>query len=242
MADQVATAGAPSPGAPVQSRFDPKTVRILAAALVVISFFVIFRGPIGDILSNADTFEFETPIGTLRATNETVAAQGITQPQIQGNTFVDPDAGFEIGWPEGWTGDTERLPALIANQFGVDPSLIPIVIHQTAPDAFAENVNVVVQRVGDVSATDYLAHSRRSIVDIFGSTIIDSGSDEETKSGYLVSQTVFQGALVSQVQRFQIHNGRAYVVTATGLPALDAISDPAREQLLTIFNSFRLVA
>jgi hypothetical protein len=203
---------------------------------------ILFRDQIGDLISRTDQVEFETPIGTLSMTDSPVETTA-DNPQVSGNAYTDPVAGFTISWPDGWIGDTQSLRLELAQAFGIDPALLPIVIHDGFTDnPSGSNVNVVLESVvGNTTASQYLRDATPQLQDLLNVRIQASDSDDATGTGFLSGEYSLEGRDLLLFQRFQVHEGTVYVVTATGFPSVDDLSIRTQEELLSIFNSFRLV-
>jgi hypothetical protein len=223
-----------------QSRNGSNTKWIVVGVLGIV-ILLLFRNQIGDLIGRADKVEFQTPLGTLIVNDEVVEASS-SQPTIAGNTYTDPANGFQISWPEGWTGDTQSGRLAIARQLGVEPSRLPIVIYKGFTPS-GSNVNVVLEPLAqEISATEYLRISQGELQRQLGVTFQASSADDETGSAFLSGMYTLQGRTLLLFQRYQITGGKAIVVTATGFPPVDDLSSNTQQELLSVFNSFRLVS
>lgn len=225
-----------------QSRNGSNAKWFVIGLLVIVALF-LFRDQIGDLISRADKVEFQTPLGTLIVNDQAVEISS-NQPTIAGNTYTDPLNGFQISWPEGWTGDTQLHRFSIARQIRIEPSRLPIVIYKGFTPS-GSSVNIVLESLRrETSATEYLRTSEEVLQRELGATLTLYGSsaDDETRSAVLTGMYKLGGRTALLFQRYQITEGKAIVVTLTGFPPVDELSSKTQQELLSVYNSFRLVS
>jgi hypothetical protein len=239
---------------------------IISWPVIILIVVVVFREPIAGLLSElgkrlkklsvaGSEIEFtepktvETPIGKTEVSIATVKpTKALTEELTE--TYVNNIYDFQISWPsERWEADREIGKKFLEKR-GLDHAKIecPIMIIRKKPTGnFLPNVNVIVEPVGNVPLSQYMASSIKSIQDqsIKGLdakwAILSKEFDEKTQWGLIVYRGTILGKPVHQFARIGMASGFGYVVTASGLPTEDLINQQVRDELVSILNSFSLI-
>lgn len=226
----------------------------MVVGVIAVAFMVIFQSQLGRLLDRVSDVEVsssgikiktvDTPIGKAEVSVVPVRYSSPVRDGIQGTTFTSNQFKFQISWPNknDWTGDEAWGPVFLQNM-GFPPTVkAPImitynqVIGNTTP-----NVNVIVEKIGNMDIQSYLDLSNQGIVSV-GGQVISSTVDEQTQGGFTVlKSTNAFGELVYQFQRTAIANGNAYIITATQIPPDNQFSQQMKNELNSIVNSFRII-
>ena len=231
-------------------------VKTIVVAVVVIAFMVIFKRELGGLLERTSDFKIsaegvvikavvktvETPIGTTEVSVVPLAKSPQSSTGVHGTTYVNTEYAFQISWPNAkdWTPD-EALGAQLHKKLGLPATVdIPIVILSNTPiDRFRPNINVVVEKVGDMSIQDYMAATKDSLV-AQGWEVLSTSVDPKTRGGVIVFINNTGGERIYQFQRIAMNKGNAYVITASQVPKAD-LSQGLKQGLGDIVNSFRVI-
>lgn len=134
------------------------------------------------------------------------------------NIFLSEDLGFKISWPKGWVGDKE-IGETIRKQLGFPITVsFPIsILSEKLLPGFRPNVNVVVENVGDISIKSYIEQSL-NVLKISGMEVLNHHIDEHFNSATLELRQISPlGVNIFQVQKYVIHNSKAYTITVSEL-------------------------
>ncbi|MEW5988237.1 MAG: hypothetical protein AB1791_16535 [Chloroflexota bacterium] len=231
---------------------------ILSWPVMVLALFILFRRPIAAFLPELSKrltkaefgeakFEFteiktvDTPVG--KANVSAVRARASHTP-FDGFycTYLSRPHSFQVSWPShSWSASVEKGRAF-HQQSGFPPTLtIPLFIERDeAVGEFRPNVNVILESIGALSITEYMAQSRQAMQQM-GWIVLSSSVDETTQGGVLVYLNTSFGTKLYQFARIILSAGVAYVVTASQLPPDDLLGQQLREELVNILNSFQVV-
>lgn len=221
--------------------------------VVAITALFLFKGEIGRFLERAENIEIssdglkikttQTLLGKAEVSSVNVKASEVIGEGIQGNTYVSHQHKFQIAWPSNgdWSA-SDTAGKSIMQQLGMPPTVdVPLVIMKNEMVGnFRPNVNVVVETIGSMSASDYISMNIQALQQQ-GWQILTKDIDEATQGGFISFYNTSFGSKVYQFQRLAIASGKAYVITASQLPLDDFLSQQLREELLSILNSFRVI-
>lgn len=232
-------------------------VKWIVLGVVFISFMLIFKSELGGLLDRtsdlkittsgveikAEVKTFETPIGRTEVSVVPVLSSPQAVTGVKNTTYVNTEYAFQISWPNNtdWRAD-EKFGAQMLENMGFPESVAaPIaVFSNNMVDGIAPNINVTVERVGQVSIEDYMAYTESNYASV-GIEVVSSSVDTETNGGVIVSMNYMFGAPLYQFQKFAMANGYAYVVTATQVPKGDYLTLGLKQDLASIINSFRVI-
>ena len=221
----------------------------IVLGVVALVALVLFKTEISGVIRNAGEVEIttsglkiktvQTVLGQAEVSNVKIKAR--QADGIQGNTFSSRQQGFQISWAEGggWEASETLGPALI-NRTGMPPTVsMPLVlVRSQAVGNFRPSVNVVVEKIGAMSARAYFdasVHAMRQQ----GWQILTQDFDDSTQGGFISYFNSSMGPKLYQFARLAVANGNGYVITASQLPPDNILSDQLRAGLLQILNSFR---
>lgn len=184
----------------------------------------------------------ETPFGEAHVSNVPVTSKTDLIEGIHGTSYISRRYNFQISWPSGgqwapsekWREKIHRLPNL-------PPTVnVPVVIKRRMGE-YSPNVSVaVILGIRDMSIGEYVNRNAQDIRRR-GSKILSMSVDDLTQGGFLVYLSPVLGHTLYNLQRYAIAHGRAYVITASGLPPDNLLTQQLRGELLSIINSFQLI-
>lgn len=227
-------------------------VKWIVFGVVIIAFMLIFKAELGGLLerttdlkitaSGVEIKTLDTPIGQTQVSVVPVEPTPQATTGIQNTTYTDTEHGFKISWPNNqeWTADLD-----IGRQFARNMAMpatvdIPIaIISNEVVDNFRPNVNVVVEKVGQMGIEEYIALSEQNLL-AQGWEVLSSSVDAKTNGGVIVLMNNMFGNELYQFQRYAMGNGKAYVVTASQVPQGD-LTQGLKDDLASIINSFRVI-
>lgn len=232
-------------------------VKWIVVGVVVIAFMLIFKAELGGLLERTSDVKItasgveikaqvktvETPIGQTEVSVVTTSPATPPVTGIRETTYSNSRYGFQISWPDNrnWTPDEAFGPRFIAEMGMPDTVALPIAIFaNSVVDDFRPGVNVVVEKVGQMSIEQYLAISEQNLRQQ-GWTVLSSSVDPETRGGVIVFINHMLGRDIYQFQRYAMgNNGLAYVITASQVPEA-GLTQGLKDDLASIINSFRLI-
>lgn len=241
------------------SRNAPIPVKWIVVGVVIISFMLIFKSELGGLLERtsdvkittsgveikAEVKTVETPIGQTEVSVVPIARTPQARTGIQNTTYVNTDYDFQISWPnnQDWTAD-EEIGRQFAQNMGLPATVdIPIaIISNNIVDNFRPNVNVVVEKVGQMPIEEYVALTEENLLQQ-GWEVLSTSVDPDTNGGVivLINNMLGPGNELYQFQRIAMgNNGNAYVITASQVPQGD-LSQGLKDDLASIINSFRVI-
>jgi hypothetical protein len=159
------------------------------------------------------------------------------------NIFLSENLGFKIGWPKGWVGDKE-IGETIRKQLGYPITIsLPIsILSEKMLLGLRPNVNVVVEIVGDIGIKSYIEQSL-NVLKIHDIEVLNYHMDEHFNSATLeLRQTSPLGVNIFQVQKYVIHDGKAYTITVSELHPEHMEKEPKLvDEIKDIVQSFSFV-
>ena len=182
--------------------------------------------------------EFAAPKTTVTSLGKTNVSAIPTKFDTDSLAFRSRRFGFEISYPSGPGWDANLDPD---GKFGAQPGDITAlyILSTLEIDGFHPNVNVLVQPVGDVSITQYMGVSIKSLAGLHW-RLIAYDVDVET-NGASFSYLLDLGELRYHcVARVLIARGLAFLATITTREG-SKIPTEQRAQLSSILNSFSLL-
>jgi hypothetical protein len=237
---------------PEQRPADPWTgpAKWVVIGVVAITFMVMFRSELASLLGRAEevnvsadsgvTLKLRTVATPLGETVLSNTGTELTQPNAQGKPvplpesalaqYTDPLYGYSLAWPQ--NGNWQRDDSLTQ---GYGPALV--LRHRQSHGNFTPNVNVTMEQVGGVTIDDWMRAGNASLA-AAGFQLVSLETDPATQSGVRVMRHTGVDGVLYQIQRVVLHNGVAFVVTASKLEQIDAPG--VYEQLRQILNSFRV--
>jgi hypothetical protein len=232
---------------------DSASVKWIVLGVVVLTALFLFKDELKSFIRESEEIGISSSGITLKKTKTilgesavsvaTVEAKNAKQDGVSGNSFTSREHKFAIDWPaRSWYPDLESGKYYLG-QIGNPPGLMmPIfIMSETAIQNFKPNVNVVVENSNISKVRDYVELSNKQLVSQ-GSEIESVDVDEETNSALVVMYSNYNGQQLYQFQRIVVKQGKAYVITATGLPPVDLLNQSVKEELNSILNSFRLIS
>ena len=226
-------------------------VKWIVLGVITITVLFLFKGEISRFLNKAETVKIgaleiktaQTVLGTVSVSNETVNSSKVIGEGIQGNTYVNRNSKFQITWPEGngWNA-SETIGKTLLQQFGSPSTVdVPLVVMKSEMAGnFRPNINVVVETIGSMSASDYINRTAQTLQQL-GWQVVTKDIDEATQGGFVSFYSTTSTFKVYQFQRIVVANGKGYVITASQLPPEDSLSQKLKAELLSILNSFRII-
>jgi hypothetical protein len=226
-------------------------VKWIVLGVITITVLFLFKGEISRFLNKAETVKIgaleiktaQTVLGTASVSNETVKASTVIGDGIQGSTYVNRNSKFQITWPEGngWNA-SETMGKSLIQQLGFPPTVdMPLVIMKNEMVGnFRPNVNVVVETIGGMTASDYINRTVQALQQL-GWQVLTKDIDEATQGGFISTYYTTSTFKLYQFQRIVVANGKGYVITASQLPPEDSLSQQLKAELLSILNSFRII-
>lgn len=223
----------------------------IVLGVVALVALVLFKAEIGGVIRNAGEVEIttsglkiktvQTVLGQAEVSNVKVKASTSQTDGISGNSFFSRRHQFQISWAAGggWEA-SESLGAALLSRSGMPPTVsMPLVlVRSQAVGNFRPSVNVVVERVGGMSARAYFEGNVQAMQQQ-GWQILTQDFDDSTQGGFISYFNSSMGPKLYQFARLAVANGNGYVITASQLPPDDGLSDQLRAGLLQILNSFR---
>lgn len=223
----------------------------IVLGVVALVTLVLFKTEISGVIRNASDVEItttgvkiktvQTVLGQAEVSNVKVKANTGQADGIQGNTFSSRQHQFQIGWTAGggWEPSETLGPALISRTgMSATVSMPLVLLRSKAVGNFRPNVNVVVEKIGSMSAKAYFDASVLAMQQQ-GWQILTQDFDASTQGGFISYFNSSLGPKLYQFARLAVANGNGYVITASQLPPDDGLSDQLRAGLLQILNSFR---
>jgi len=225
----------------------------MVVGVIAIAFMAMFQAQIGRLLDRVTDVEVSsgglkiktvnTPIGKSEVSVVPVSYSTPVQDGISGKTFTSNQHKFQISWPNvnDWTADEVWGNNFLKNAGFPSTVKMPItiryndVIGNTRP-----NVNVVVEMSGNMGIQLYMDLTIQNLATA-GWQVVSSTVDEDTQGGFIVLNNADFGEPVYQFQRVAMAHSNAYIVTATGLPPENYLSQQMKEELNSIVNSFRII-
>ena len=229
-------------------------IKWIVLGIVALAFMVLFNKELGRLLDRTSDLSItpdgiriktvDTPLGQANVSATTVKQSETSASGIEGNRYTSRQYKFQLSWPDAaqWSA-SEDMGQSLAKQLGLPPTVsVPIIVlHKEAVANFRPNVNVVVERVGEMQIQAYVDASTLNYARM-GWQVLSTTVDAATNAGFIVLLGKSPGGgNIYQVQRIVIAHGNGYVVTASQLPPDNLISARLREDLLAILNSFRIL-
>jgi len=237
---------------PSTPRLAQLPVKWIMLGVVIITFMLIFKTELGGLLERTSDLKIsatgveiktlDTPIGQTQVSVVPVAPTPQATTGVQNTTYTNTEYGFQISWPNNrdWTPDETIGRQFLGNMNMPATVDIPFaVISNNIVDNFRPNVNVVVEKVGQMPIQQYLSLSEQSLRQQ-GWKVLSSSVDPRTNGGVIVLINNMFGQDLYQFQRYAMGNGNAYVVTASQVPQGD-LSQGLKDDLASIINSFRVI-
>lgn len=240
------------PAKDTASRGPQLPVKWIVIGVVIIAFMLIFKSELGGLLerttdvkittSGVEIKTLDTPIGQTQVSVVPVSPEPQATTGIRNTTYTDTQYGFQISWPNNreWTADQDIGRQLLGNMALPATVDIPIaIISNNVVDNFRPNVNVVVEKVGQMGIEEYIELSKQTLR-AQGWQLLSSSVDSATNGGVIVLINNSFGQDLYQFQRYAMGNGNAYVVTASQVPQGD-LTQGLKDDLSSIINSFRVI-
>lgn len=236
----------------------------IVIGILGLAFLMLYRSNIGLFIEKIGMINWDpdkglkivtvqTPIGTLDVSNQPLAqvvpvqgagaqTKGLIKSAV--THFKSDEYGFTMDWPDNahWQRNFQ-VARLMEQSMGAQVNVafpLAIVYHRSV-GKFRPNVNVVVEPISNMSFNDYIDAATAGLIQM-GSVIISQKRDPKTNAALIVSRNSTTGQELYQVQRIVVRDSRSYVVTASQLPADDALSRTLRAELMQILNSFRVTS
>lgn len=225
------------------SGFTPAHLRWVVIGILGLAFMFIFKGELANMIKGVEkvsigpegialeTRTVETPLGkTIVSGPPTLETAGITQ---QTSPNYQSPKGYLINWPQdgSWSSHPEFAKAL---------NLDLAIAYNQSWGNFVPNVNVTIEPTNTSSIQQWMDDSN-PLFSTLGMTVTDVQVDEASGSGVRVLSGYFYDVETNMIQRIILHDGTAYIATATRPTSLNA--DPELwKDLNDILNSFRVKA
>jgi Na+-transporting methylmalonyl-CoA/oxaloacetate decarboxylase gamma subunit len=238
----------------MKSTVSSASTKWMVLGMLVLVFLVMFHPEIGRLIDRVGDIEVskekveiktvQTVLGNTQLSS-VVVAPPMPSRGIQGTTYVNPQEGFQISWPdnEHWTAN-EQIGKDFALRLGLPPTTdVPLVILEKNPTSrFHPNVNVMVEPwIGDGQSVRQTIEPYVNQIRQQGWPVLAFEVDEATHAALVVFLNGSYGGLY-QIQRYVFAPSRAFTITASQLPPADQLGTKLREDLLSTLNSFRFLA
>ena len=243
------TMNAPNEGNRKQTR--TSLVKWIVIGIIALSFIFLFQSEIRHLFDRAEDIDLNisskgvrlkmhhTPIGEVLVSTSTVGRPDLPDAGLHDNKYVNKQHGFELSWPRSWR-SSEKMKQIVSQISDRFRSIsVPLVVAKKF-GKYTPNVIIGVQNGVNIPIAEYIESNARD-VERQGGTIQSITIDKATKGGLVVSSRKMMGHILYTLQRYAIADGKGYILTASGLPPEDELTDDLKIELLDILNSFRLI-